>query len=291
MGLDWTGPEQAPMFGAAVLVHMTKIIVLNPHVDPPTAHFSVSHLSSKSLYVTHLFLTTLNSSRPGLLSVCTHLTCKISWMHVCTGNTILKGSKESACTAAELVHTALPGMFIQSVEMRTEVTMLLSQDRYINLVIPHESNTLVHEIQHSTRILVMGHADGLCTIFLSMDREKVKCVMVDAKVCIRHRIALSLSPLLLIDYPVACNAIKTLLVCQSLLETIWPDIVEALLTVNVKLLCDEPTLSTLTSSPTKKTNNYPKFQTHILPASPEAYMTEYLLLTLAVHTVPPSQPP
>jgi gamma-glutamyl phosphate reductase len=81
----------------------------------------------------------------------------------------------------------------------------------------------------------------------------------------------------------ACNAMETLSVCQSLLKTIWPDVVEALLTVNVKLLCDEPTLSTLTSFPTKKTNNYPKFQMHILPASPEAYTTKYLSLTLAMH--------
>jgi gamma-glutamyl phosphate reductase len=152
------------------------------------------------------------------LSVCTHSTCKISQMHVCTGNTILKGSKESACTAAELVHTALLGMFIQSIEMHTKVTMLLSQDRYINLVIPHESNTLVREIQHSTRIPVMGHADGLCMIFLSVDREKAKHVMVDAEVCIRCRIALSLSPLLLIDYPVAVtNFSSPLLVDGKLL--------------------------------------------------------------------------
>jgi len=67
--------------------------------------------------------------------------------------------------------------------------------------------------------------------------------------------------------------VETLLVHQSLLETIWPDVAEALLTVNVKLLCDEPTLSALSSSPTKKT-------------PPEAYTTEHLSLTLAVRTVP-----
>ena len=80
---------------------------------------------------------------------------------------------------------------------------------------------------------------------------------------------------------------ETLLVHQSLLETIWPDVAEALLTVNVKLLCDEPTLSALSSSPTKKTpDNHPNFQTHVLPAPPEAYTTEHLSLTLAVRTVP-----
>ncbi|KAN0113687.1 Aldehyde/histidinol dehydrogenase [Russula decolorans] len=193
---------------------------------------------------------------------------------------ILKGGKESARTAAELARTiqaalartALPESFIQTVETRAEVTALLSQDRYIDLVIPRGSNALVREIQHSTRIPVMGHADGLCAIYLdeSADREKAKRVVVDAK----------------IDYPAACNAVETLLVHQSLLETIWPDVAEALLTVNVKLLCDEPTLSALTSSPTKKTDDHPNFQTHVLPAPPKAYTTEHLSLTLAVRTVP-----
>jgi glutamate-5-semialdehyde dehydrogenase len=107
---------------------------------------------------------------------------------------ILKGGKESARTATELVRTiqaalartALPGAFIQTVETRAEVTALLSQDRYIDLVIPRGSNALVREIQHSTRIPVMGHADGLCAIYLdeSADREKAKRIVVDSKVCL-----------------------------------------------------------------------------------------------------------
>ena len=60
-----------------------------------------------------------------------------------------------------------------------------------------------------------------------------------------------------------------------------------MLTANVKLLCDEPTLSALTSSPTKKAPyNHPNLQTHVLPAPPETYTTEHLSLTLAVRTVP-----
>jgi gamma-glutamyl phosphate reductase len=139
--------------------------------------------------------TKLHHSAPSLPSstLChTHSTCK-NLTHACTGNAaILKGGKESARTAAELARTiqaalartALPGAFIQTVETRAEVTALLSQDRYIDLVIPRGSNALVREIQHSTRIPVMGHADGLCAIYLdeSADREKAKRVVVDAKV-------------------------------------------------------------------------------------------------------------
>jgi len=164
-------------------------------------------------------------------------------------------------------------VFIQTVETRAEVTALLAQDRYIDLVIPRGSNALVRSIQHSTRIAVMGHADGLCAIYLdeSADREKARRIVVDAKT----------------DYPAACNAVETLLVHQSLLETIWPEIANALLAANVTLLCDEPTLSALNSGPATATA--PTTSTHharALPAPPEAYTTEHLSLTLAVLTVP-----
>jgi acyl-CoA reductase-like NAD-dependent aldehyde dehydrogenase len=117
----------------------------------------------------------------------------ISFFFSLKGNAaILKGGKESARTTAELTRTiqaalgrtALPGTFIQTVETRAEVTALLDQDRYIDLVIPRGSNALVRSIQQSTRIAVMGHADGLCAIYLdeSADREKAKRIVVDAKV-------------------------------------------------------------------------------------------------------------
>jgi glutamate-5-semialdehyde dehydrogenase len=105
---------------------------------------------------------------------------------------ILKGGKESARTAAALARaiqaalarTALPPSFVQTVETRAEVSALLAQDRYIDLVIPRGSNALVRSIQHSTRIPVMGHADGLCAIYLdeAADREKAQRVVLDSKV-------------------------------------------------------------------------------------------------------------
>jgi glutamate-5-semialdehyde dehydrogenase len=152
---------------------------------------------------------------------------------------------------AALAHSALPGTFIQSVETRAEVTALLSQDRYIDLVIPRGSNTLVREIQYNTWIAVMGHADVICAIYLdeSADREKAKHVVVDAKVC-RRFVSLSSTFSTPTNYhahissfscpadilPAACNAVETLLVHESLLETIWPEVADV---ANVKLLCDE----------------------------------------------------
>lgn len=186
---------------------------------------------------------------------------------------ILKGGKESARTAAALsraiqaalARTALPSAFVQAVETRAEVAALLAQDRHIDLVIPRGSNALVRAVQHATRIPVMGHADGLCAIYLDADadRETALRVVLDAKV----------------DYPAACNAVETLLVHENLLGTIWPDVARTLLAADVRLLCDGPTLSALETT----TAN---FATHVSPATPDAYTTEHLSLTLAVRTVP-----
>lgn len=105
---------------------------------------------------------------------------------------ILKGGKESKHTQvvmtkaiqAALSTTELPKAYIQTVESREEISALLSQDQYIDLVIPRGSNALVKSIQNSTKIAVMGHADGICSIYLdkSAIEDKALKVVLDAKV-------------------------------------------------------------------------------------------------------------
>lgn len=110
-----------------------------------------------------------------------------------TGNAaILKGGKESnnttlllsAAIRRALSTTLLPETYIQAIQTRAEVSALLSLDRYIDLVIPRGSNSLVSNIQNNTKIPVMGHADGLCLVYLdeSADLEKAIRVVIDSKV-------------------------------------------------------------------------------------------------------------
>lgn len=105
---------------------------------------------------------------------------------------ILKGGKESNSTtkllaqaiAAGLSKTSLPETYIQTIQTRAEVSSLLKLDDYIDLVIPRGSNSLVRDIQNNTRIPVMGHADGLCHVYLdeTADLQKAIRVVVDSKV-------------------------------------------------------------------------------------------------------------
>ena len=90
----------------------------------------------------------------------------------------------SKAIQAALAKTAIPSTYIQSIQTRAEVSALLDLDQYIDLVIPRGSNALVRNIQNNTRIPVMGHADGLCAVYLdkAADRGKAIRVVVDSKV-------------------------------------------------------------------------------------------------------------
>ncbi|KAG8709542.1 hypothetical protein FRC09_000618 [Ceratobasidium sp. 395] len=192
----------------------------------------------------------------------------IAALAIKSGNSaILKGGKESAQTAEQLSRairsalstSSLDENYIQTVETRDEVTSLLEMDEHIDLVIPRGSNALVKSIQHSTRIPVMGHADGLCAVYLDEGADTKKAVRI--------------------NYPAACNAAETLIVHASLLDSVWPQVAEALLSNNVELRCDPETLAAL--APLKQTSS-----NRIKPSSPADYKTEFLSHTLAVLSVP-----
>lgn len=69
-------------------------------------------------------------------------------------------------------------------QTREEIASLLDQDKYIDLVIPRGSNALVRSIQRSSKIPVMGHADGICSVYIDehADLEKAKRIVVESKV-------------------------------------------------------------------------------------------------------------
>jgi glutamate-5-semialdehyde dehydrogenase len=122
---------------------------------------------------------------------------QISCLAIKSGNAvILKGGKEANQTNTALYESiqkalkSLPQSYripcdsVQLVSTREEIAQLLKLDKYIDLVIPRGSKSLVQYVQESTRIPVLGHADGLCSIYLdeSADTEKAIKLVVDSKV-------------------------------------------------------------------------------------------------------------
>ena len=122
---------------------------------------------------------------------------------------ILKGGSEANNTNAlfaNLVNEALdeinyPKNAINLVYSREDIKKMLELDEYINLIIPRGSNALVKFIKENTKIPVLGHASGICHIFIdeSAHYENVKNIAIDAKT----------------QYPSACNAVETILIHKN----------------------------------------------------------------------------
>ncbi|KAG6090457.1 hypothetical protein E4U15_005049 [Claviceps sp. LM218 group G6] len=195
----------------------------------------------------------------------------IASLAIKSGNAaILKGGKESTesfvaiskVISSALDKTDVPNGAIQLVTTRDAIAQLLAQDRSIDLVIPRGSNELVRYIKESTKIPVLGHADGLCAIYLTetADPHKAVTAIVDAKT----------------SYPAACNSVETLLVQESALNTSFPGVAAALTAKGVVLRCDPASKAALLATPAASS---------IQDATEEDFHTEFLSLVLAVKTV------
>ena len=123
---------------------------------------------------------------------------------------VLKGGKEAINTnkvIMSVIENALektegfPKNSIIQVFTREDVMTMLSMDKYIDLIIPRGGNSLVKFVKDNTNIPVLGHADGVCHIFVDeyADLEKAKKIIIDAKT----------------QYPSACNAVETVLVHKN----------------------------------------------------------------------------
>jgi glutamate-5-semialdehyde dehydrogenase len=131
---------------------------------------------------------------------------QIAALSIRTGNAVLlKGGREAGHTnlaIGEVIRAVLDKYgvrdAVQLVSTREEIAELLNMDDLINLVIPRGSNEMVRTIQRSTKIPVLGHADGICHVYIDefADPDKAARIAVDSKA----------------QYPAVCNAAETLLV-------------------------------------------------------------------------------
>ena len=134
-----------------------------------------------------------------------------------SGNAVIfKGGSEASRTNKTLFDTltkaaysaGIPeGVFVL-MERREDVNAILSMDQYIDLLIPRGSNSFVQYIRENTKIPVLGHASGICHIFIdeSADIDMAVKVALDSKV----------------QYPAVCNAVETLLVDSKIAPIFLP---------------------------------------------------------------------
>jgi len=153
------------------------------------------------------------------------------------------------------VEAGLPEGCLHQVEAREEIAELLACDQSVDLLIPRGSNAFVRYIMDNTKIPVMGHADGICHIYVDKDAD----VKLAVRVCVDAKI----------QYTAACNAVETLLVDRAIAPTFLPAAVEALAAEGVEVRGDEETCAIV----------------DVKPATDEDWDTEYLALIVSIKLV------
>jgi glutamate-5-semialdehyde dehydrogenase len=154
-----------------------------------------------------------------------------------------------------LAQTPIDPSVVALLTSREETLELLKLERAVDLIIPRGSNAFVKFVQDNTRIPVLGHAEGICHLYIdrAADLAKTIPIVVDSKT----------------QYPAACNAIETLLVHRDSAPVILPEVVTALQAKGVELRGDEAAQAIATMA----------------PATEADWATEYSDLVLSIRVV------
>jgi len=189
---------------------------------------------------------------------------QISSLALKSGNSlILKGGREAAETnsllarliAESSIEAALPAGWISLLESRAAVNELLKLNQDVDLIIPRGSNEFVRYIMGNTTIPVLGHADGICHLY------------VDRQADIAMALKLSLDAKC--QYVAVCNALETLLVHQAVAKEFLP------------MLAQDLTAKRVVIRGCSKTQGIIPCE----PASEEDWRTEYLDYILSIKIV------
>ncbi len=189
---------------------------------------------------------------------------QISTLCLKSGNAVLlKGGSEAAGTNKILAETVaaasedagMPSGWIQLLETRQDVAEMLAEDHSIDLLIPRGSNEFVKYIMDNTNIPVLGHADGICHVYVDSEANLEMAVRVaaDSK-C---------------QYVAVCNAAETLLVEEAVAESFLPAFAQAVADKDVELRGCERTQAIISAK----------------PATDDDWRTEYLDYIISVRVV------
>jgi glutamate-5-semialdehyde dehydrogenase len=178
---------------------------------------------------------------------------------------ILKPGREVERTARVIVDTiraalrsqSIPEASVTNIQQRAEVRELLKLDDLIDLVIPRGGYDLVRYVQSNTRIPVLGHAEGVCHIYVdaAADFDMALDIIDDAKT----------------DYPAVCNAVETVLVDQAIAARFLPLLAARMKEKGVRLRGSAEVVSAIPD---------------VEPVAEDEWHTEYGDLILALKIVP-----
>ncbi|MBW8001846.1 MAG: glutamate-5-semialdehyde dehydrogenase [Planctomycetes bacterium] len=186
---------------------------------------------------------------------------QISTLCLKSGNAVLlKGGSEAANTNRVLAgvitlataNASMPNDWLGLLETREDVAAILELEDYIDLLVPRGSNQFVKHIMDNTNIAILGHADGICHVYVDSeaDIDMAVNIAVDSK-C---------------QYVAVCNAAETLLVDESIASDFLPKLKTELDKHNVEIRGCEKTKAII----------------DVKDATEDDWKTEYLDYTLSI---------
>lgn len=198
-------------------------------------------------------------SRPDVLPQILSLILKTGNAVVFKGGREAKISNAAFMTLVEKLNKEFPELpegWAILLDSREAAQEMLLHPEYVDLIIPRGSNELVQDVMAKSKIPVLGHADGICHLYVhpTAHFEKAIPLIIDSK----------------IQYPAACNALETLLVDETIAILFLPALEKAAIEAGITLIACERSQMIFTQSQ---------------PATDADWRTEYGDLRLAVKLV------
>jgi glutamate-5-semialdehyde dehydrogenase len=189
---------------------------------------------------------------------------QISALCLKSGNAaLLKGGSEASETnriladiiTAATIDAGIPDGWMALLETRADVAEMLAMDEHLDLIIPRGSNEFVRYIMDHTNVPVLGHADGICHVYVDRgaDLGMAERIVVDSK-C---------------QYVAVCNAAETILVHADTAPEFLPQMKKALEEKGVEIRGCEKTREVI----------------DVAGATEADWATEYLDLIVSVRVV------
>ncbi len=189
---------------------------------------------------------------------------QIAGLALASANAVLLKGGSEALQTNQALHAVIAGVLDKAGVDAAAVTLLINREEFgellachadVDLIVARGSGRFVQMVMDNTKIPVMGHAEGLCHLYLHADAapEMAARIAVDAKT----------------SYPSACNSIETLLWHEDAGEAL-DAAVTALREAGVEVRGDEKTRV-----------RHPD----LVPASEADWSTEYTDLILSVRAV------
>jgi glutamate-5-semialdehyde dehydrogenase len=200
-----------------------------------------------------------------------NVTIDVASLCIMSGNAcVLKGGKEAYFSnqyLVSLIHKALTknGISTDIVMLlptdRKYLSQMLEADKYVDLIIPRGSQSLIDFVRSNSKIPTIETGAGVCHTYV----EKTANLGMAAEIIINARAS----------RPSVCNSLDCAVLDESVLETLIPKLKTGFEKYNIEVFADEKSFSIF------EKNSFTKLQ----HAQPEDFGKEWLDFKISIKTV------